>query len=42
MFACGTYGAYSVQATNIPPQVSLSKLEESKTDEEKFTPLKDF
>lgn len=42
MFTCGVYGAYSVQATNIPPQISLANLEESKEAEEKFAPLKNF
>jgi hypothetical protein len=42
MFSCGIYGAYSVKATNIPPQISLANLEESKEDEDKTSPLQKF
>lgn len=41
MFAFGAFTAYS-QRTSIPMQMPTAKIEESKSDEEKFSPIEGF
>lgn len=42
MFAFGAYMAYTNKSASIPKQMPLAKLEESKVEDEKFSPLGNF